>query len=129
MNGSEMAAHSLGEFLKPYGATLQSAQARDDKHAYSNVKPEDRNDFFEYAWTTNITPHPSTKGVETIFYPTPQLRWDDMYSTPVIELQDKAWQTVVRSMDGSVAAKAVDYDKWIPQGGGDSSARGCTKSW
>lgn len=120
LNGSEMAAHSLSEFLQPYGASLLSAQVRDDKHAYENLKPDDRNDYFEYAWTTEVTPHPATKGVKTIFYPTPQLRWDDMYSTPVIELKDKAWKPLVRSMEGSVAAKAVDYYNWIPQGGGTS---------
>jgi len=116
-NGSEMAAHALTQFLAPYGAAVQSAQVRDDKHAYSNLKPEDRSEFFDYSWTTNVADHPATQGVKTVFYPTPQLRWDDMYSTPVMKLEDKAWKTLVRAMPSSVAAKAVDYYNWLPQGG------------
>jgi len=115
--GTERGAVEITRFLKPYGAALLSGQVRDDAHAYSNLTPEKPEDAFDYAWTTDIAKHPATAGVSRIFYPTGQMRWDDMYSTTAVKLEDKAWQPIVQAMESSVVAKAHGYTKWISQGG------------
>ena len=112
--GSQMSADSLTRYLEPFGAGVQSAQVRDDAHAYSNLKPEKQEEYFDYAWTTAITPHPATAGVERLFYPTSELRWDDLYSTPVLTVHDPAWTVLVKGMETSVAAKGFDYYTWRP---------------
>ena len=81
--GDQISAEALTEFLKPYGAGLISAQVRDDAHAFTNLKKEGNETIFpegyyDYAWTTAVTPHPATRGVERLFYPAGELRWDDM---------------------------------------------------
>ncbi len=116
--GSQTAAESQSQFLEPYGAGVISAQIRDDAHAYSNLKKEDKKTivpeegYYDYAWTTAVTPHPATRGVERLFYPTSELRWDDMYSTPVVTLKNPAWTALVKGMDTSRPSKGVDYYNW-----------------
>lgn len=110
--GSPMSIEGEMRFFGQYGAVIEPLQIRDDKHAYSNPPAEKKGDFFEYAWTTNIGKHPATGEVKCIYYPTPQLRWDDMYSTPVITLKDPAWTPLVRGMDTSVASKCYGYTQW-----------------
>ncbi len=115
--GSEMQAESLSRYLAPLGAGIQCAQVRDDTHAFGNTKPEKAEDFQDYAWTTNIASHPATRGVQRVYYPTPELRWDNLYSTPVITLQSPAWTPLVKGMPSSYAAKGTDYYNWEPAGG------------
>ncbi|MBI4720496.1 MAG: hypothetical protein HY770_04625, partial [Chitinivibrionia bacterium] len=110
--GTQVTAESLSKFLEPYGAGVRSAQIRDDAHAYSSLKKGEvkdlsPDDYFEYAWTTAITPHPATQGVERLFYPTSELRWDDLYSTPIVTLVDPAWTALVKGMDTSRPSKGV----------------------
>ena len=115
--GDQISAEGLSNFLKPYGAGLISAQIRDDAHAFSNLKNEGKETmtpegYYDYAWTTSVTPHPATRGVERLFYPAGQLRWDDMYSTPVVTLNNIKWTVLVKGMDTSRPSKAIDYDNW-----------------
>ena len=115
--GDQISAEALTEFLKPYGACLISAQVRDDAHAFTNLKKEGNETIFsegyyDYAWTTAVTPHPATRGVERLFYPAGELRWDDMYSTPVVALKNPAWTVLVKGMGTSRPSKGVDYNNW-----------------
>jgi hypothetical protein len=101
------------EFYSLFGAGQDATQVRDDQHAFVTTYPDHGPD--EYAWTTEVIPHPVTKGVSRIYYPTTQFRWDDMYSTPVLTFSDPAWKPVVKGMDTSVGAKGFDYTTWRPE--------------
>lgn len=112
--GNQLAADSLTRFLAPFGAGVQCAQVRDDAHAYGSgndatLAPAN---YYDYAWTTAITVHPATRGVTRLYYPTSELRWDDLYSTPVITLTDPAWRPLVKGMETSRASRAIDYYNW-----------------
>ena len=113
--GSPMSIDGGMRFFERYGAVLESRQARDEKHAFSNPNPKNGNDYYEYAWTTEIAKHPAVSTVKRIFYPTSELRWDDMYATPTLRLKDAAWIPLVKGMPGSVGAKGIDYHEWITQ--------------
>ncbi|HEY3331540.1 MAG TPA: hypothetical protein VGK19_16030 [Capsulimonadaceae bacterium] len=112
MNGTEGAAEALSRLLAPFGAGVMAAQVRDDAHAFADLKPVRDEAYTEYAWTTNVAKHPATKGVERVYYPTSELRWDNLYSTPVITLQDPSWVSLVKGMDSSSASKGTDYSHW-----------------
>jgi len=107
-------------FLSEFGAGIENAQVRDDVRAWYGEKGApsgaERKGVVSYAWTTAVTPHPATEGVERLFYPTPMLRWDDMYATPALTLRDKAWTALVRGMQTSVASRYLDYTTWMPVG-------------
>ena len=112
--GNELAADSLTRFLAPYGAGVQCAQIRDDAHAYSSGNNGALNppDYYDYAWTTAVTAHPATRGVQRLYYPTSELRWDDLYATPVVTLKDPAWTALVTGMPTSRPERAIDYYNW-----------------
>jgi hypothetical protein len=93
------------ELLNPLGIRIVAAQVRDEAHSTCNG---------EYAWTTNIAPSPVTTKVKCVVYPTNMLRWDDAYATVPFILESKEWQPIVRGMLGSVAARGLQYTKWIP---------------
>ncbi|HEY3396110.1 MAG TPA: hypothetical protein VGM19_00475 [Armatimonadota bacterium] len=112
--GNELATESLTRFLAPYGAGVQCAQVRDDAHAFSSVKDSSLApaDYYDYSWTTAIVAHPATRGVQRLYYPTSELRWDDLYSTPVVTLKDPAWTPLVKGMETSRPSRAIDYYNW-----------------
>ncbi len=97
-------ADGCESMLAPWGARVRAVQIRDDEH--SGVKGQ-------YSWTTNIPDSPLTAEVHRIWYPTNCLRWDDMYATSALVLDDKAWQPIVSGMLNSVAAMRVQ-DAWVP---------------
>ncbi len=108
--GGQIGAEAQSRLLKPYGATVLPLQVRDDAHRYVPQPPPKRD--AGYAWTTAITEHPATRGVSRIFYPTPQHRWDDFYSTAAMRLEDPAWTTLVRGMESSTASRCILYEDW-----------------
>ncbi|NQU39393.1 MAG: hypothetical protein HQ523_05525 [Lentisphaerae bacterium] len=108
--GGQGGAEAQSRFLRDYGAKVLPLQVRDDSHRYVPQPPPNRD--AGYAWTTEIADHPATRGVQCIFYPTPQHRWDDFYSTAVMQLTDPAWQVLVRGMDSSSASRCVLYVNW-----------------
>ena len=111
--GGSIGAQAQSRFLKEFGAELLPLSIRDGKNAFLTRYPDQLPD--EYAWTTNITPHPVTRGVKTVFYPQTQLRWDDMYASAAVRL-DRNWQIPVKGMPESSEARCFDYEKWEPNG-------------
>jgi hypothetical protein len=102
--GAEVTEGAEG-LLAPWDAHLVTGQVRDNAHAAAKIP---------YAWTTAIAKSPLTAGVSKLWYPTNQLRWDDAYATVPFNLEDKAWQVLVRAMPGSVGAKGLQYTTWLP---------------
>ena len=103
-------AMKCSEIMKRYGAKILPLQIRDDEHRYVPQPPPKRD--AGYSWTDRIARHPATRGVDTIFYPTPQHRWDDFYSTPAVELNSRAWKKLVRGERSSTASWSSTYTDW-----------------
>jgi hypothetical protein len=101
----------VSSFLGLFGAGAQSGQARDEKRLA--VLGKDGPFPAEYSWTTNVERDPITEGVGSIFYPAGRLRWDGVYSTPVLNFSDPAWKPLVRGMDTSVAAVKFGHGSWL----------------
>lgn len=102
-------AMKCSEIMKRYEAKILPLQIRDDKHRYV-PQPAPKRDA-GYSWTDKISKHPATTGVKTIFYPTPQHRWDDFYSTPAMELNSD-WTQLVSTMESGTASWSSTYTEW-----------------
>lgn len=103
--GGQEVSEGCEELLGDWGLTVLTAGVRDDGHQGIDK---------HYSWTTAIERTPVTERVNTIWYPTNQLRWDDAYATVPAAITDKAWRALVRGMEGSVAAKGLQYKDWKP---------------
>ncbi|MFG0249949.1 MAG: hypothetical protein ACF8OB_13755, partial [Phycisphaeraceae bacterium JB051] len=113
-SASLLGAPAISQALEPYGLTVLPLQARDDQHYYTRSRDENTISDDEYCWTTQIADHPATRNVKQIVYPATMFRWDDMYSCPVIRMQDPAWTPLVTTMPTAVAARGKDYLNWTP---------------
>ena len=104
------AAETMGELLEPWGIRVNAASPYDKAHAWQT-----------YGWTENVSRSPATRGVTRLFYPMINGRWDDLYPTTTLTLQDsKRWKAVIRGMPGSVTAKNIPYGEtpgWYPLSG------------
>jgi len=78
--------------LKPYDAQTVPEQIVDPEHSYRPKPPLFQ---FDYFWTTSITPHPLTKGIETLFFPV----WASHHTTGTMPLAyGLGWQVLARGM-------------------------------
>jgi len=105
VGGGEEVAEITDGLLKPWGAGILAAQARDAARGGLDGA---------YAWTTAVAPSPVSEGVARLWYPVNMLRWDDAYATVPILLEDAAWTAVVRGMPESLGAKGINYTEWEP---------------
>ena len=102
------------QVMKFYGLELLVGQIRDDAHSYKSGEYGSK-DYFQYSWTTDVAKHPACEGVKTIFYPTGEICWQDVYTTNVFKFSDPSWITLVKSMEGSSAALGDgSYRNWFP---------------
>ncbi len=102
--GGTISADAWNRYLKKWGATILPRQVRDDAHT---------TELDNYAWTTQIHPHPVTEGVRSLLYPINLMRWDDAYSTVPLRLEAAEWTPLVRSMPSSQEAWGLQSG-WIP---------------
>lgn len=88
------------EFLDPYGAAQLPQQLRDAETPHHN--PREGN----YEVGQIVQGHPITQGLSTFLYPTNVLRFDDVYSTTPLILDDN-WQVLAKGSPTSGTAKAI----------------------
>ncbi|MBI3923234.1 MAG: hypothetical protein HY318_17570 [Armatimonadetes bacterium] len=109
----EALAAAYERVLQPWGASFRAEEIIDTGHL-ANIEGTGKKleDKIFYCWTDRITRHPATQGVNRIFYPVCNMRWDDCYTTPPILVSSKAWIPLVRAMPGSYTAKANKNYEW-----------------
>ncbi|MBT4816528.1 MAG: hypothetical protein HON70_12545 [Lentisphaerae bacterium] len=85
-------------FLEPLAAQLLDEQVTDSE----NLHRQTRGIRWYYSWTTNLTPHPATEGINALFYPARPWRADGQKTLYAPQLGD-GWQVLVR---GATSARS-----------------------
>jgi len=94
--------------MQPYGIQLEQTCVLDRSLSFSKWVAYGEN---AYAWTTNLAKHPVTTGLERVYYPTANTRWDDCYTAPPLDC-DANWTPLVQAMPGARTATLVDHS-WV----------------
>lgn len=94
-----MTKASVNPFLARWGATLLNEQVLDPGHSWQ----QETGMQWKYYWTDNITAHPATAGVKTLFYPS-----RTVYGAADNTLKlGPEWQVLVRGTADAVSRPIV----------------------